>query len=83
MIVKEFESLALDGHNYPTWAMDIKVSLASNGLDREVLPPKEGVALLEDKLVYMTLYLIRSHIHPNLKAKILVGIKSMKSMDFP
>ena len=32
MTVKEFELLALDGHNYPTWAVDVKVSLASRGL---------------------------------------------------
>ena len=29
MTVKEFDLLALDGHNYPTWAVDVKVSLAS------------------------------------------------------
>jgi hypothetical protein len=44
MTVKEFDLLALDGHNYPTWAMDVKVSLASRGLYRAVLPPEEGVA---------------------------------------
>ena len=32
MTVKEFELLALDGHNYPTWVVDVKVSLASRGL---------------------------------------------------
>ena len=40
MTVKEFDLLALDGHNYPTWAVDVKVSLASRGLYRAVLPPK-------------------------------------------
>jgi hypothetical protein len=39
MTAKEFDLLALDGHNYPTWAMDIKVSLASCGLYQAVLPP--------------------------------------------
>jgi hypothetical protein len=72
MTVKEFDLLALDGHNYLTWAMDVKVSLASRGLYRAVLPPEEGVAPLDDQHVYMALYLIRSHIHPDLKAKYLL-----------
>jgi hypothetical protein len=28
----EFEELALDGHNYPTWAMDVKISLTLRGM---------------------------------------------------
>ena len=72
MTVKEFDLLALGGHNYPTWAVDVKVSLASRGLYRVVLPPEEGVAPLEDQHVYMALYLIRSHIHPDLKVEYLL-----------
>jgi hypothetical protein len=26
-MAREFEELVLDGHNYPTWAMDVKISL--------------------------------------------------------
>ena len=72
MTVKEFDLLALDGHNYPTWAVDVKVSLASRGLYRAMLPLEEGVAPLDDQHVYTALYLIRSHIHPDLKAKYLL-----------
>jgi hypothetical protein len=32
----EFEELALDGHNYPTWAMDVKISLALEGCMRQL-----------------------------------------------
>lgn len=32
MTRKEFDELELNGHNYPTWATDIKVSLASQGI---------------------------------------------------
>jgi hypothetical protein len=28
----EFETLVLDGHNYPIWALDIKISLAFRGI---------------------------------------------------
>ena len=37
-----------------------------------MLPPEEGVAQLEDQHVYTVLYLIRSHIHPDLKAEYLL-----------
>lgn len=34
MATKEFDQLALDGNIYPTstWAMDVKVSLATHGM---------------------------------------------------
>jgi hypothetical protein len=37
MANKEFELLALDGYNYPTWAMDTKVSLTTRGLYNALL----------------------------------------------
>ena len=40
MTAKEFEELALNGHNYHTWAMDIKISLASRGIARAIQPPE-------------------------------------------
>ena len=72
MTVKEFDLLALDGHNYPTWAVDVKVSFASRELYRAVLPPKEGVAPLDDQHVYIALYFIRSHIDSDLKVDYLL-----------
>jgi hypothetical protein len=33
---REFDSLDLNSHNYPTWAMDIKITLASHGLVRAI-----------------------------------------------
>jgi hypothetical protein len=33
---RDFHSLDLNGHNYPTWAMDIKIALASCGLVRAI-----------------------------------------------
>ena len=72
MAAKEFEQLALDGQNYPTWDVDVKVSLSSRGLYRAVAPPQEGVAPLDDQYVFSTLYIIWSHIHPDLKAEYLL-----------
>jgi hypothetical protein len=31
-MAREFEELALDGHNYLIWALDVKISLASRGI---------------------------------------------------
>jgi hypothetical protein len=38
-MAREFEELALDGHNYPTWAMDVKISLAFRGMYEAIVPP--------------------------------------------
>jgi hypothetical protein len=35
----EFEELALDVHNYPTWALDVKISLAFRGILPTLSPP--------------------------------------------
>jgi hypothetical protein len=37
----EFEELALDGHNYPTWALDVKIRLAICGILSALSPPAE------------------------------------------
>jgi len=43
---KEFAELTLDGHNFPTWAMDLKVILWLRGMYRAIDTPKQGDALL-------------------------------------
>jgi hypothetical protein len=40
MAAKDFEELVLDGHNYPTWAMDVKISLSSRGIAGALIPPE-------------------------------------------
>jgi hypothetical protein len=42
-MTREFEELVLDGHNYPTWAMDVKISLALSGIYEAILPPEERI----------------------------------------
>jgi hypothetical protein len=53
---REFISIDLNGHNYPTWAMDIKITLASRGLVRAIQNPMAlfsvGVTSLRDKQKY-------------------------------
>jgi hypothetical protein len=44
----EFEKLALDGHNYPTWAMNVKISLSLRGVYEAILPYEERIVPLLD-----------------------------------
>ncbi len=65
-MTREFEELALDGHNYPTWAMEVKISLVLRGVYEAILPPKERNVPLLDPFKYNVLYIIKNHIHPDL-----------------
>jgi hypothetical protein len=69
---RKFDQLALDGHNFPMWSMDLKVSLSLWGFYHAIVPLKEGTAAPDDKTKYRALYIIRSHIHPDLKSKYLM-----------
>lgn len=71
MATKEFEELALDGSNYPTWASDIKITLASRGLLATIEAAQAGV-VLQDKQIYTALVLLRFYIHKDLKAEYLM-----------
>jgi hypothetical protein len=72
MTNREFAELALDGLNFPTWALDLKVSLSLRRLYSAITTPQEGVAPLTDNFKYNALFIIRNHIHPYLKAEYLM-----------
>ena len=52
-MAREFDALALNGHNYPIWSMDIKIALASRVLVRAIqapdVPLPAGVTPLTDE----------------------------------
>ena len=48
-IQKEYKELALDGHNYPTWAMDMKICLHSCGLNGVLNEPEAGDPAIQIK----------------------------------
>jgi hypothetical protein len=54
MATREFDELAVDGSNYPTWASNIKVALASHSLLATIQAPQTGV-VLTDKQTHSTL----------------------------
>jgi hypothetical protein len=51
-MASEFDELALDGHNYPTWALDVKISLAFRGTMAALTPPAEREATFLDNYKY-------------------------------
>jgi hypothetical protein len=65
----EFEELVPDGHNYPTWVMDVKISLALRGMYEVIVPPIDRQQELPPTHKYNALYIIRHHIHPDLKSE--------------
>ena len=71
MATKEFEELALNGSNYPTWASDIKIALVSHSLLATIQEPQTGV-VLQDKHTYTALALLRFYIHKDLKSEYLM-----------
>ena len=69
MVNKEFEVLALDGHNFPTWATDIIVSLSRCRLYACLSVSKTSTKSMIEKNKYEALYIIRNYIHPDLKSE--------------
>jgi hypothetical protein len=59
----------LDGHSYPTWAMDVKISLTLHEVYEVILPPEERTVPLLDSFKYNALCIIRNHLHVDLKSE--------------
>jgi hypothetical protein len=51
-MARKFDELALDGHNYLTWVLDIKISLAFYGILPTLIPPAEREATFLDIYKY-------------------------------
>jgi hypothetical protein len=66
-MAREFKELALDRHNYPTWAMYIKISLSFRRMYEAIIPPADRQQELPATHQYNALYIIRHHIYPDLK----------------
>jgi hypothetical protein len=49
--------------------MDIKISLALCGMHEAIVPPAERIVQLLKPYKYNVLYIIRNHIHSDLKLK--------------
>jgi len=69
MAGKEFETLALDGSNFPQWAMDIEVGLTTRGLFMCLSAPPAGAPPIPDYVKFGALSIIRNNLHPDVKAE--------------
>ena len=72
MSTKEFEELALDGHNYPTWASDIEITFASRGIIDAIAAPITGTDPVNEVKKNTALFLLRLYIHKDLKQEYLM-----------
>jgi hypothetical protein len=75
-MTREFEELVLDGHNYHTWAMDVKISFSLHGMYEAIVPPVEKTVPMLEPYKYNILYIIRNHIHPDLKLEYVMEEES-------
>jgi hypothetical protein len=73
---RQFEELALDGHNYTTYAMDVKISLTLRGVYEAILPANERTIPLLNPFKYNVLYIIRNHLHIDLKLEYMMEEES-------
>ena len=55
---KEFAELAIDGRNYVTWAMDVKINLAARNLISTITTPSQGAPAIVDTTNYASLHFI-------------------------
>jgi hypothetical protein len=70
-MAKEFDELAIDGHNYTNWPSDIKINFASRRLLPYLNEPTASVVLDEQKK-FGALMLLRFYIHRDLKQEYLM-----------
>jgi hypothetical protein len=68
-MAREFEELALDGHNYPTWTLDVNISLAFQGILSALSPPMDREAAFLNTFKCQALFIIWNHLHPDLKSE--------------
>jgi hypothetical protein len=66
-MTREFKELALDGRNYATWVMDVKITMALRGMYEAITSPAERQQELPSTYKYNALYIIRHDIHHDLK----------------
>ena len=74
-------SSALDGSNFSQCATDIKVSLSTRGLYQCLTPPGANDPPIPETVTYEVLYILRNHIHPDLKSEYMLEMDPLKLWD--
>lgn len=79
---KEFAELVIDGSNYLTWAMDVKINLSAWNIGATIITPIQGAPTILEVAKYAALHFIRHHIHPDLKTEYLMEENSLNLLNF-
>jgi hypothetical protein len=66
-MARELEELAFDGHNYPTWAFDVKIRLTFCGILPALSPRAEREAAFLETYKFQALFIMLNHFHLDLK----------------
>ena len=74
-------SSALDGSNFSQCATDIKVSLSTRGLYQCLTPPGANDPPIPETVTYGVLYILRNHIHPDLKSEYMLKMDPLRLWD--
>jgi hypothetical protein len=62
---REFQELQLDGSNYLSWAMDMKINLTGRNLGPTIITPSENASEIPQVAKYAALHFMRHHLHPD------------------
>ena len=80
---KEFQELQVDGSNYLSWAMDMKINLTGRNLGPCIVTPPENAPEIPQVVKYAALHFIRHHLHPDLKTEYLMEEDPLAFMELP
>jgi hypothetical protein len=72
----EFKELVLDEHNYPTWALYVKIGLTFHGILPALSTPAEREATFLETNKFQALFIIQNHLQPNLKSEYVMEEES-------
>src|SRR5438128_1132321 len=72
LATKDFNVLEVDGNNYLTWAIDLKIKLSSKDFIGTIYKPNQQGPPIPESAKYVALHFLRHHLHPDLKNKYLI-----------
>jgi hypothetical protein len=64
---KDIQELQVDGSNYLSWAMDMKINLTSRSLGPTITTPPKNGPKIPLVVKYAALHFIRHHLHHDFK----------------
>jgi hypothetical protein len=81
LINKDFTELGVDGSNYLTWAVDVKIVLTAKGYINTINEPNPQNPIPEEHK-FATLHFLRHHLDHDLKEEYMMEDDPKKLWDF-